>query len=106
MVDLDRDPRANRLADPRDPIAQDIDGNAAAEFVLQNVRLANLENAQGLVERYQLALARFSTVVDTKDAYPFPTRGVGLRLSSRSSHSPPLRHARPAAQTTTITYNA
>lgn len=56
-------------------------GNATAEFVLQNVRLVNLENQPGIAERYQLALARFATVVDTKNDYPFPTRGVGLKLS-------------------------
>ncbi len=56
-------------------------GNATAELVLQNVRLVNLENVSGIEEQYQLGLARFSTTVDTKDSYPFATRGVGLKLS-------------------------
>ena len=34
-----------------------------------------------LDERYRLVLVRLATLVDTKDAYPFPTHGVGFRMS-------------------------
>jgi len=56
-------------------------GDATAELVMENARIKSLENAETLEERYQLAMVRFGTVVDTKDSYPFPGKGVGLRLS-------------------------
>jgi NTE family protein len=55
-------------------------GNAAAEFSWQNIRLVNLENLTSLDERYRIVLIRLSTVVDTKNSYPFPTAGVGMKL--------------------------
>ncbi len=56
-------------------------GNASAELLWQNVRLVNLDRLTALDERYRLVLVRLSTVVDTKNSYPFPTAGVGLKLS-------------------------
>ena len=56
-------------------------GNATAEFIYQNIRLVNLQDLTGLDERYRLAIIRLATLVDTKDAYPFPTKGVGFRMS-------------------------
>jgi NTE family protein len=55
-------------------------GNATAELTLQNVRLANIENAAGLEERYRLVTLRAGTVVDSKDNYPFANSGVGLSM--------------------------
>ena len=55
-------------------------GNATADLLWQNVRLLNLDNLT-IDERYRLVLVRLSTVVDTKDSYPFPTHGVGMKLS-------------------------
>jgi outer membrane protein assembly factor BamA len=56
-------------------------GNAEIEGIYENVRLTNLLNAMNLEERYNLVIVRGSTVVDSKDSYPFATRGVGLNLS-------------------------
>ena len=56
-------------------------GNATAELIVQNVRLVNLDNAPQVEERYRLAMVRLASLVDTKDAYPFPTSGVGFRMS-------------------------
>jgi len=56
-------------------------GNATAELIVQNVRLVNLDNAPQVEERYRLAMVRFASLVDTKNAYPFPTSGVGFRMS-------------------------
>ncbi len=56
-------------------------GNASLEFTLQDVRLTNLQNAQWLEERHRLVSVKVGTVVDSKNAYPFPTKGVGLSLS-------------------------
>jgi NTE family protein len=56
-------------------------GNASAELLWQNVRLVNLDRLTALDERYRLVLVRLSTVVDTKNSYPFPTAGVGLKFS-------------------------
>jgi NTE family protein len=56
-------------------------GNATAELILQNVRLVNIENATSLEEEYRLGLIRLGTIVDTKNSYPFPTAGIGLKLS-------------------------
>lgn len=56
-------------------------GNATAEFLWQNIRLVNIRDLPGVDERYRLAIVRLATLVDTKDAYPFPTRGVGFRMS-------------------------
>ena len=58
-------------------------GNASAELLWQNVRLVNLDRLTALDERYRLVLVRLSTVVDTKNSYPFPTNGVDLKLSAR-----------------------
>jgi NTE family protein len=56
-------------------------GTATIEFLLQNVRTKNLENAASLEERHQLGIVRLGTLVDTKDSYPFPRSGVGLNLA-------------------------
>ncbi|MBI4534882.1 MAG: patatin-like phospholipase family protein [Ignavibacteriae bacterium] len=56
-------------------------GNTTIEFTLQNVRIKNLENAASFVERYRLALLRLGTIIDSKNQYPFPTTGVGMKLS-------------------------
>ena len=56
-------------------------GNATAELIVQNVRLVNLDNLPAVAEKHRLAMMRLATLVDTKDAYPFPTRGVGFRMS-------------------------
>jgi NTE family protein len=56
-------------------------GNATAELIVQNVRLVNLDNLPAIGERHRLAMIRLATLVDTKDAYPFPTKGVGFRMS-------------------------
>ena len=56
-------------------------GDAKAELILQNVRLKSIENAQNLEEREQLSILRVSTLVDSKDSYPFPTSGIGLHMS-------------------------
>ncbi len=56
-------------------------GNATAELIVQNVRLVNLDNVPALGARYHLAMVRLATIVDTKNAYPFPTSGVGFRMS-------------------------
>jgi NTE family protein len=56
-------------------------GNVSAELILQNVRLVSLENATSLEEQYRLGIIRLGTIVDTKNSYPFPTSGIGLKLS-------------------------
>ena len=56
-------------------------GKASVDFILQNVRLVNLSNAASVEERYRLATVQASTVVDTKNAYQFPTAGVGMTLA-------------------------
>ena len=56
-------------------------GNVSAELILQNVRLVSLENATSLEEEYRLGIIRLGTIVDTKNSYPFPTTGIGLKLS-------------------------
>jgi NTE family protein len=56
-------------------------GNATAELVWQNVRLVNVQDLSALDERNRLVLVRLATLVDTKDAYPFPRHGVGFRMS-------------------------
>jgi NTE family protein len=56
-------------------------GNATAELIWQNVRLVNVQDLPALDEQYRLVLVRLATLVDTKDAYPFPTRGVGFNMS-------------------------
>jgi NTE family protein len=56
-------------------------GNATAEFIWQDIRLVNLQDLAGLDDRHRLAIIRLATLVDTKDAYPFPTKGVGFRMS-------------------------
>ena len=56
-------------------------GNISFDLIAQNIRLRSLQNAANLEERYRLVTLRAGTVVDSKDAYPFATRGVGLDLS-------------------------
>jgi NTE family protein len=56
-------------------------GNATAELLLQEVRIRNIDHTEALVEKERLAMIRLGTIVDTKDRFPFPTRGVGLNLS-------------------------
>ena len=56
-------------------------GNATVELLLQDVRIRSLDNAEELEGRYRLATIHLGTIVDTKDRFPFPTRGVGLNLS-------------------------
>jgi NTE family protein len=56
-------------------------GSATIEFSLQQIRVTSLSNAEYLEERYRLAIARFGTVIDTKDRYPFPTSGTGMDIS-------------------------
>lgn len=56
-------------------------GDAKAELILQNVRLKSVDNAESLEEHEQLSIFRVSTLVDSKDSYPFPTSGIGLHMS-------------------------
>ncbi len=56
-------------------------GNTSVDLLWQKVRLVNLDRLTTLDERYRLVLVRLSTVIDTKDSYPFPTAGVGLKFS-------------------------
>jgi len=56
-------------------------GNATADLIVQQVRLVDLENLPSIAEKHRLAIVRLATLVDTKDAYPFPTKGVGFRMS-------------------------
>jgi len=55
-------------------------GDAMVELIVVNSRIKNLENAESLEERNQMSIVRIGTLVDTKDSYPFPAKGVGLRL--------------------------
>lgn len=56
-------------------------GNASVELLLQNVKIQNIDRTEALAEQERLAMIRLGTIVDTKDRFPFPTRGVGLNLS-------------------------
>jgi NTE family protein len=56
-------------------------GNATVELILQDVRNTSLSNAENLKEHFRLSMVRLGTIVDTKNAYPFPTSGVGLNFS-------------------------
>ena len=56
-------------------------GKVSLDLLVQNVRLKNLQNAASLEERYRLVMIQGGTVVDSKDAYPFPTSGVGFTLN-------------------------
>ncbi len=56
-------------------------GNATLEFILENVKIRSLANADALEDQYRLALFRLGTIVDTKDRSPFPLSGVGLDIS-------------------------
>lgn len=56
-------------------------GNVTAELLWQDVRLVNLAALPAIGERHRLVLVRLASVVDTKDTYPFPTKGSGLRMS-------------------------
>jgi len=55
-------------------------GDATAEFLLEDVRTKNLSGADALEEHNRLAIVRLGTLVDTKDQYPFPMKGVGVNL--------------------------
>jgi NTE family protein len=72
-------------------------GNAAIDYVLQNVRTTNIQNSEDLEDRYVLSMIRIGTTVDTKNRYPFPTKGLGLGLSFETA-SPALGGS--------VTYNA
>ncbi|MFN0156879.1 MAG: patatin-like phospholipase family protein [Bacteroidota bacterium] len=56
-------------------------GNATVELNVQRARIKNLENFESLEDQYLLSMFRVGTIIDTKDAYPFPTSGIGLKLS-------------------------
>lgn len=56
-------------------------GNATIDLSVQNVRIKNIENADSLNERYRLSMVRMGTVIDSKDAYPFATTGIGMTIS-------------------------
>lgn len=56
-------------------------GNATIELSYEHVRTKNLSNALALEDDYRLAVMRFGTIVDTKDIYPFPQRGLGVEIS-------------------------
>lgn len=60
-------------------------GNATVEATVQNVRIRSLQNAEDIESRHQLVTIKAESVVDTKDAYPFPKKGEGLALSYESS---------------------
>lgn len=60
-------------------------GNASIDYLLQNVRTTNIQNSQDLEDRYVLSVIRIGTIMDTKNRYPFPTRGLGLGLSFESA---------------------
>jgi NTE family protein len=56
-------------------------GNATVELSLQNVQIINLENLESLEQRYRLSKIRIGTIVDSKDRDPFPTTGIGVKIS-------------------------
>lgn len=56
-------------------------GNATIEWSLQDSRIRSVENANNLEANYTLSLVTFSTILDTRDTYPFPTSGMNLKLS-------------------------
>lgn len=56
-------------------------GNATAELSLQNIQIINLENLESLEERFRLSKIRIGTIVDSKDRDPFPTTGIGVKIS-------------------------
>jgi NTE family protein len=56
-------------------------GNASIDLLWQDVRLLNRENLPEIDERYRLVITRLSTTIDTKDSYPFPESGVGMKFS-------------------------
>jgi NTE family protein len=56
-------------------------GNSYLDFSKQNVRTTNRRNAQIVEEEYDLTRLRIGTLVDSKDSYAFPTRGVGMDFS-------------------------
>ena len=55
-------------------------GQVAASYVMQHVRLSNIENAESLEDQYWLGGIRLGTRLDTKNRYPFPTDGIGLEM--------------------------
>jgi NTE family protein len=55
-------------------------GKVTASYMLQRVRLTNIDQAAGLEDRYWLGGMRLGTRLDTKDRYPFPTQGIGLEM--------------------------
>jgi NTE family protein len=56
-------------------------GNASIDYILQNVRTTNIQNCENLEDRFVLSMLRLGTVIDTKNKYPFPTKGLNLGLS-------------------------
>jgi len=56
-------------------------GNAFVEFSLQSVKVKDKQDLPTIGEEYELSLVRIGTVVDSKNSYPFPTRGVGMDFS-------------------------
>lgn len=56
-------------------------GNATVELSLQNIQIINLENLESLEDRYRLSRIRIGTIVDSKDRDPFPTAGIGVKVS-------------------------
>lgn len=56
-------------------------GNAALEWTLQRARIRNIENMASLEDRYTLSLITFSTVIDSRNKFPFPSSGVNIKVS-------------------------
>jgi len=56
-------------------------GNATVELSLQNIQIINLENLESLEQRYRLSKVLIGTIVDSKDRDPFPTTGIGMKIS-------------------------
>ena len=55
-------------------------GNATVDYTWQKVETQNLENSADLEESFTLGMVRFATLLDNKDRYPFPTRGILLSM--------------------------
>lgn len=56
-------------------------GNATVEWSLQRARIRNIEKMTSLEERYTLSLLTFSTVIDSRNKFPFPSSGVNIKVS-------------------------
>ncbi len=56
-------------------------GNAKLEWSLQRARIRNIENMASLEDRYTLSLITFSTVIDSRNKFPFPSSGVNIKVS-------------------------